>query len=95
MKTIMRTLLGSSDLKAAGINRVWRGARRGDRRDLYLGAALAVIAFLRQGSSGKQLIYRKSLPRGSAVVIHHRRRGDPRIEVIRPPKGSDVVDQTL
>lgn len=94
MKTIMRTLLGSSDLKAAGMNRVWRGIRQGDRRDLYLGAALAAIAFLRQGNSGKQLIYRKSVPRGSAVVIHHRRHGDPKIEVIRPPKGSDTVGQT-
>jgi hypothetical protein len=30
------------------------------------------------------LIYRKRVPEGSAIVIHHRRRGDPRIEVVKP-----------
>lgn len=86
MNTVFRTLLGSSDLKTAGYARVWRGLRVGDRRDLYLGVTLALISVLRQNSGGKELIYRKKLREGTALVIHHRKKGDPKIEVIRPQK---------
>jgi hypothetical protein len=84
MNRIFRTLLGSTDLKTAGYGRVWRGLRRGDRRDLYLGVTLALVSLLRQKSNDKQLIFRKKLPEGSALVIHHKKKGDPKIEVIRP-----------
>lgn len=77
-------MLDSSDLKTAGYARVWRGLRVGDRRDLYLGVTLALISVLRQDSGGKELIYRKKLPEGTALVIHHRRKGDPKIKVIKP-----------
>ncbi|MEX0796904.1 MAG: hypothetical protein WD274_09435 [Acidimicrobiia bacterium] len=76
--------MDSSDLKTAGYARVWRGLRVGDRRDLYLGVTLALISVLRQDSGGKELIYRKKLPEGTALVIHHRRKGDPKIKVIKP-----------
>jgi len=56
----------------------------GDRRDLYLGVTLALLSVLRQNSGGKELIYRKKLPEGTALVIHHKKKGDPKIEVIRP-----------
>ena len=72
-------------MKTAGYGRVWRGLRRGDRRDLYLGVTLALVSLLRQKSNDKQLIFRKKLPEGSALVIHHKKKGDPKIEVIRPP----------
>ncbi len=82
----MRTLFGTSDLRTLGVNRVWRGLRKGDRRDLYLGAALAFFAWYRASSAPeKELIFRERLAEGSALVIHHRRRGDPQIEVIKPP----------
>jgi hypothetical protein len=84
MNRIFRTLLGSTDLKTAGYGRVLRGLRRGDRRDLYLGVALALISLMRQKSTDKELIFRKKLPEGSALVIHHKKKGDPKIEVIRP-----------
>jgi hypothetical protein len=58
--------------------------RRGDRRDLYLGVTLALISLMRQKSTDKELIFRKKLPEGSALVIHHKKKGDPKIEVIRP-----------
>jgi len=77
-------LLGSTDMKTAGYGRVWRGLRRGDRRDLYLGVTLALVSLLRQKSNDKQLIFRKKLPEGSALVIHHKKKGDPKIEVIKP-----------
>jgi hypothetical protein len=81
---VFRTLLGSSDLKTAGYARVWRGLRVGDRRDLYLGVTLALLSVLRQNSGSKELIFRKKLPEGTALVIHHRKKGDPKIEVIKP-----------
>jgi hypothetical protein len=84
MNRIFRTLLGSTDMKTAGYGRVWRGLRRGDRRDLYLGVTLALVSLLRQKSDDKQLIFRKKLPEGSALVIHHKKKGDPKIEVIKP-----------
>ena len=77
-------MLGSTDMKTAGYGRVWRGLRRGDRRDLYLGVTLALVSLLRQKSNDKQLIFRKKLPEGSALVIHHKKKGDPKIEVIKP-----------
>jgi hypothetical protein len=39
---------------------------------------------MRQKSTDKELIFRKKLPEGSALVIHHKKKGDPKIEVIRP-----------
>lgn len=84
MNRTFRTLLGTPDLKTAGYGRVWRGLRRGDRRDLYLGVTLALISLMRQKSTDKELIFRKKLPEGSALVIHHKKKGDPKIKVIRP-----------
>lgn len=84
--------MGSSDLKSAGYARVWRGLRLGDRRDLYLGVTLALISVLRQDSGSKELIYRKRLPEGTALVIHHKKKGDPRIEVIRPSRRRSIDD---
>ncbi len=82
---MLRTFFGETELKAVGLDRVWRGLRRGDRRDLYMGASLAALAWLRDNkSSKKELIFRKKLPEGSTLVIQHRKKGDPRIEVIKP-----------
>ncbi|MGF1617356.1 MAG: hypothetical protein ACFCU2_06045, partial [Acidimicrobiia bacterium] len=78
MNRAFRTLLGSTDLKTAGYARVWRGLRVGDRRDLYLGVTLALISVLRQNSGGKDLIFRKRLPEVTALVIHHKKKGDPK-----------------
>jgi hypothetical protein len=84
MNRIFRTLLGTSDLRSAGVGRVWRGMRQGDRRELYLGVAMAAVALLRQNQGQKELIFRKKLPEGTALVIHNRKKGDPKIEVIKP-----------
>jgi hypothetical protein len=45
---------------------------------------LAALAYLSKTAPQKKLIYRRRLPQGSAVVIHHKRVGDPKIEVIKP-----------
>ncbi len=84
MYKIFRIFLGSNNLRSAGVGRAWRGMRQGDRRELYLGLALAALSWIRQSKPGKELIYKKEVRKDSAIVIHHRRKGDPKIEVIKP-----------
>ena len=83
-KRLAKRLLGTSDLTAAGWQRTLRGLRTGERRDLYLGLGLAALSFLRRTAPRKQLLFRKNVPEGSAIVIQHRRKGDPKITVTRP-----------
>jgi hypothetical protein len=87
MDRILR-LLGIRDLTAASVDRTLRGLRTGDQRELYTGLSLAALAYMRRTRPRRRLLYRRRLPEGSAVVIHHKRRGDPRIQVIRPPTQS-------
>jgi hypothetical protein len=84
MKRMIDWLVGSQNWGAAGLTRSLSGLRRGDQRDLYLGLGLAALSFIRRTSPRKELLYRKTVPEGSAIVIHHRRAGAPRIEVIKP-----------
>ena len=83
MKTLLR-LVGIRDMRAAGVERTLRGLRQGDQRELYTGLGLAVLAYLSRTRPRRQLLYRKRIPEGSAIVIYHRRRGDPKIEVVKP-----------
>jgi hypothetical protein len=79
-------LLGIRDLTSASFDRTLRGLRTGDQRELYTGLGLAALAYVRRTRPRRRLIFRRSLPEGSALVIHHKRRGDPKIEVIKPPR---------
>lgn len=72
------------DPKREGYRRSLRGVREGDTRELALGLALAAFAYLRSTSPRKELLYRKTVPKGSAIVIHNRKRGAPKIEVRKP-----------
>jgi hypothetical protein len=83
MKSLLR-LVGIRDMRATGVERALRGLRQGDQRDLYTGLGLAALSYLTRTRPRRQLLYRKRVPEGSALVIHHRRRGDPKIEVIKP-----------
>ncbi|MGH8873382.1 MAG: hypothetical protein ACRDWS_15585 [Acidimicrobiia bacterium] len=85
MKTLLR-LFGIRELGAAGVERTLRGLRTGDQRQLYTGLGLAALAYVSKTKPRKELLYRKRVPEGSALVIHHRRRGDPKIEVIKPAR---------
>lgn len=76
--------LGYRDPRQEGIRRSLRGLREGDHRELYMGLALAALAYIRNSRPRRELIYRKTVPVGSALVIHHKKRGAPKIEVIKP-----------
>ncbi|HYJ25574.1 MAG TPA: hypothetical protein VE027_11255 [Acidimicrobiia bacterium] len=78
-------LIGIRDIRSASIDRTLRGLRTGDQRELYSGLSLAALAYLRATRPRRRLIFSKKLPEGSALVIHHRRSGDPKIQVVKPP----------
>jgi hypothetical protein len=78
-------LLGIRDIRRESLDRTLRGIRTGDQRELYSGLSLAALAYLRATRPRRRLVFSKKLPEGSALVIHHRRSGDPKIEVIKPP----------
>ena len=80
-------LIGIRDIRSASIDRTLRGLRTGDQRQLYSGLGLAALLFLRNTRPRRRLLFSKKLPEGSALVIHHKRSGDPKIEVIKPPRG--------
>lgn len=76
----------TDDPKRDGLRRTLRGLREGNDRELYLGLALTALAYLRSTKPRKQLIYRKTVSEGSALVIHHKRTGAPRLEIVKPKR---------
>ena len=83
---IWKKIIGGSDARHVGYDRTMKGMREGDRRDLYLGLLLSAIAYLQRARSRKELVHRQSLPSGAAVVIHHKKSGTPRLEIVKPKK---------
>ena len=82
---LIERYLGPNGLDS-GFDRTWNGLRVGDRRELLLGLSLLGISYLKKTKPQKELIYRKTVPKGSAIVVHHRKRGQPTIEVLKPKK---------
>lgn len=83
MTRLLKLILGSRNLGASGLARSLRGLRSGDQQQLYLGLALATLAYLEKTRPRKRLLYRRTLSPGSALVIHNRRSGDPKIQVVK------------
>jgi len=84
MDRLLRTLFGASGIRSAGFGRTLRGLRTNDRREMLFGFVMIAIALLRESRPQRELLFSKEVPTGSAIVIHHKRKGDPKIEVIRP-----------
>lgn len=85
-KKFMRRMWGGSDAMEVGFDRTLRGLREGNSTDLYFGLALSALAYLQRTKPRKKLIYRQSVPAGAAIVIHHKKSGNPRLEIIKPKK---------
>lgn len=83
-KRLEHRVLGTPDVRTEGLRRSLKGLREGDYRELSLGLALAAIAYLQNTKPNKQLIYRREVSPGSALVIHHKKRGNPKLEIRRP-----------
>lgn len=88
---LKRRVLGYQVPRAEGRRRALKGLREGDNRELLLGLALVGLAYLQRTAPRKQLIYRKEVPEGSALVVHHKRRGDPKLEIIKPEEVQTVL----
>lgn len=87
-KRLTRRILGTTDTRAEGYRRTLKGFRESDTRELYIGLTLAAISYLRQTKAKKELLYRRTVSEGSALVIHHKRSGTPRLEIIKPKRRS-------
>jgi hypothetical protein len=85
-KKFMRSVWGGSDAREVGFDRTLRGLREGDSTDLYFGLALSALAYLQRTKPRKKLIHRQTVPEGTAIVIHHKKSGTPRLEIIKPRK---------
>ena len=83
-KKLINRALGYRDPRDEGVRRAWRGLRVGDRRELALGLSLTALAYLSRTRPSRQLLYRKTVPAGSAIVVHHKEQGAPKIEVLKP-----------
>lgn len=77
-------VFGTPDVKTEGLRRSLKGLREGDYRELSLGLALTAIAYLQNTRPKNQLIYRREVSPGSALVIHHNKSGKPKLEIHRP-----------
>jgi hypothetical protein len=77
---------GASSAKELGFDRTLRGLREGESRDLYFGLALSALSYLQNTKPRKQLIHRQTVPEGTAIVIHNKKSGNPRLEIVKPPK---------
>jgi hypothetical protein len=85
-KKFMRRVWGGSDAREVGFDRTLRGLREGDSTDLYFGLALSALAYLQRTKPRKKLIHRETVAEGTAIVIHHKKSGNPRLEIIKPKK---------
>lgn len=83
---IIRLALGTADIAYEGRQRTLRGLREDDDRQFYIGLALTALSYLRRTAPRKELVYRREIPEGAALVIHHKGSGEPRLEIIKPKK---------
>jgi hypothetical protein len=81
---LINRALGYRDPRAEGVRRALRGVREGDHRELYIGLALYALAYLRNTAPRKQLLYRKTVPEGSTLVVRHTKAGTPKLEIHEP-----------
>ena len=81
---IIRMAFGTTNPGPEGRVRVLQGLRERNDRELMIGLSLMAFSYLRRTQPRKQLLYRREVPEGSALVIHHRPSGEPRLEIVKP-----------
>lgn len=82
----IRMAFGASNPGPEGRMRVFQGLREHNDRELMIGLSLMAFSYLRRTQPRRQLIYRREVPEGAALVIHHRSSGEPKLEIIKPKK---------
>ncbi len=80
----IRMAFGTANPGLAGRLRVMKGIRDNESRDLYVGLGLLAISYLSRTRARKELLYRREVSAGAALVIHNK--GDGRLEIIKNGK---------
>lgn len=83
-KRLMNRAFEAPDVKSEGFRRSLKGLREGDYRELSFGLILGAVAYIQNTKPKKELIYRREVPTGSALVIHHKKSDNPKLEIRRP-----------
>ncbi|MGQ0848810.1 MAG: hypothetical protein ACT4OP_06780 [Actinomycetota bacterium] len=71
-----------------GVTRGFRGLRTGDQRSVYTGALIIAYGLWRRNRNRRELVYRRQLKEGEAVMIRASRVRSRRIVI-----GDDLADQ--
>lgn len=72
-------------LMTTGTSRLFQGLREGDQRNLLVGAGLIAFGWWKKTAPPKkELLYRKTIPMGSTVVVRYGKTGDPKLEITEP-----------
>ena len=74
------------NLRPFGMVRVLRGLREGSQGALLTGLALIALQKMRDARGKRELVYRKKLSVGSAVVIRHQRPDEMKVQIRRRPR---------
>ncbi len=53
---------------------------------MVTGLALILLQGLRSSRPKRQLIYRKTVPLGSTIVVRHAHRGEPKLDIAKPDR---------
>lgn len=77
------------NLKTIGWARAIQGLREGNQSLLVTGLAILLIQGLRSSRPKRELVYRKTIPLGSTIVVRHTHRGQPRLDIHKPPRTRD------
>lgn len=90
-KRLMNKAMGSSDPGKEGMRRTLKGLREADNRELAFGLALAALSYLQRTAPRKELLYRKTIPEGSTLVIRNTPRGSKKLQIIPPEETEPVL----
>ncbi|CAN5808465.1 hypothetical protein BH23ACT5_BH23ACT5_07980 [soil metagenome] len=77
------------NLKTIGWARAIQGLRDGNQSLLVSGLALLLIQRLRSSRPKRELIYRKTIPLGSTIVVRHTAGGQTKLDIHKPPRTRD------
>lgn len=69
------------NLRPFGMLRVVRGLRQGNQAAVLTGLALILFQKMRDDRGKRELVYRKVVPVGSAIVIRHQRPGEEKVGI--------------
>ncbi len=71
-----------------------RAMRTGSRGQLLLAVIMFLLGLRNRNKGKKELLYRKSVPVGSSIVVRHNPGGEQRLDVIDPRRLAVIDPET-